>query len=760
MRNAVFAAISLAVALVAAVLALLYESEPTVTTVVRTVAPTSTPAATSSITTARASPTPRATPLPRATPTPPPATPTPPSPGVLTLTPAGAGPPAEPLPDRKPAIRYGTLDATGEAAAPGSYALLLTADGVTRVVTTYEELRTETALARFNVTDAADAVGTSRAERFDAVAVGDLIEWRQAEDCWVRFQVTSTPAPTPETPVREFGVEWMTYAFTGCAGAIAADVPATVDLGPLPDLGNPSLAYPIRHGPWQLVPPDWTGAVEEREERRPPWRYDRSELPSTTLFHARQLTYWRDPALPVGWTLQLVERESASPYQYGYRATYGTTTGVAAFTISASVWFLTGERAPIECSTVCHEARVIAGRPARVSYSPSSPFNPTVSPATVRVYDAETDALYVIRETDHRFLGGRIDDVVDIARSLFDPQPDEPGVLRYGHLDSSRRAEEPGSYAFTTAADRAATVVTTFEGLRDGSATGLLVHTSDVDGVSHDGLFDTLEAGDRFEWRRADACWVRYRVTDVLPDPAGAEPRKLLGVQWETYAFTGCRGEMPASAYATFDFNALPDLGGTSLDAPVVHGPWQLVPEDWDGVLGIRNRDDLGSPGPSHESVYTSSGDMAVAEARPEWAAPALPPGWKFAGAFSGPLTDITAGSCVSWDDGGGRRAVEICESYRTAAHVAVEASSDDGALVREFRTIGSRLALVTYSPLGPNHDAQFRVEVSIHDAATETTYTVFAYDPTLTGANVDAVIAIARSLFEPRDSGQARARQ
>ena len=43
MRNAVFAAISLVVALVAALLALLYESEPTVTTVVRTVAPTSTP---------------------------------------------------------------------------------------------------------------------------------------------------------------------------------------------------------------------------------------------------------------------------------------------------------------------------------------------------------------------------------------------------------------------------------------------------------------------------------------------------------------------------------------------------------------------------------------------------------------------------------------------------------------------------------------------------------------------------------------------
>ena len=392
---------------------------------------------------------------------------------------------------------------------------------------------------------------------------------------------------------------------------------------------------------------------------------------------------------------------------------------------------------------------MIAGRPARISYSPPGPFVPSIALATVWVYDPETDAEYVVRETDHRLFGGRIRDAIAVARSLFEPPPERPGVLRYGRLDTLGAAEEPGSYVFTTGTGDAAAAVTTFEGLRDGSATGLLVHTADVDGASHGALFHSLETGDRFEWRRADDCWVRYRVTDALPNPADEAPRKLFGVQWETYAFTGCFGDMPMNAYATFDFNPLPDLGGTSLAAPVVHGPWQLVPEDWDGVLGIR-KSERGSPGQSRDQVRAGSGDLAVARAGPNWRVPTLPPSWAFVGAFSGPLNDTTSGYCASWNDTSGRRAVEICGTYGASEYAALEASWGGGVGVREYRYIGDRPALVTYSPPGPNHNEHFRVEVSMHDPATGLTYTVFGYDPTLAGSNVEAVLAIARSLFEP----------
>ena len=53
------------------------------------------------------------------------------------------------------------------------------------------------------------------------------------------------------------------------------------------------------------------------------------------------------------------------------------------------------------------------------------------------------------------------------------------------------------------------------------------------------------------------------------------------------------------------------------------------------------------------------------------------------------------------------------------------------------------------YSPPGPNHDPLFPLTVWIYDPATQTEYAVYGYTRSLLGGNVDAVIAIARSLFE-----------
>ena len=116
------------------------------------------------------------------------------------------------------------------------------------------------------------------------------------------------------------------------------------------------------------------------------------------------------------------------------------------------------------------------------------------------------------------------------------------------------------------------------EVLPGGTATALRIHATDADGVSRAAFLDTVEAGDLFEWREAGDCFVRYKVTELLPDPSGT-PRRLPGVEWMTYAFTGCSGTVSAEAAASLVFGELPDLSGASLTAPVIHGMFQLAPE-------------------------------------------------------------------------------------------------------------------------------------------------------------------------------------
>ena len=321
-------------------------------------------------------------------------------------------------------------------------------------------------------------------------------------------------------------------------------------------------------------------------------------------------------------------------------------------------------------------------------------------------------------------------------------------TFRYDTYDTTGEVTEPGSYAFL--ADPAATTsaVTTYEALRDGTTTALLIHKSDAHGASQAALYDAVAAGDLFEWREADDCFVRYKVTEVKPDPAGTAPRKLLAVEWMTYAFTGCSGAIAAAnAAATVDWGELPDLGGVSLTAPVVHGIYQLLPAGWTGE--------------AKESAYHtppgySIGEPAVApgpaEARmlPYWRDPALPEGWTFSGARSGELSDPTYGYCALWSQAQGYDGVEICGLYPTKRVLTEESSWGDGRGVNETRTIAGRPARVEYSPAGPNYNGYVAVRVLVYDAATEALYVIRGLDGSLRGSNIEAVLAIARSLFEP----------
>ena len=161
----------------------------------------------------------------------------------------------------------------------------------------------------------------------------------------------------------------------------------------------------------------------------------------------------------------------------------------------------------------------------------------------------------------------------------------ETTPLLYDTYDLSGAVSAPGHYAFLADPDDPTSAVTTYEGLRDGSTTGLLIHTHDAHGVSQAALYDAVEAGDLVEWRQAGDCFVRYQVTAVQPDPTGTVPQKLLAVAWMTYAFAGCSGTIATTTAATLDWSALPDLGGTSLTTPVVHGTLQVVPEGWTGAI-------------------------------------------------------------------------------------------------------------------------------------------------------------------------------
>ena len=173
---------------------------------------------------------------------------------------------------------------------------------------------------------------------------------------------------------------------------------------------------------------------------------------------------------------------------------------------------------------------------------------------------------------------------------------DLPPRFRYDSFDATGAVTAAGSYAFLAPAagagaatdaapDAAPVVVTTYEALREEADT-LRVHRTDADGAARAAFYGTVAVGDRVEWHRAADCFTRYVVTRA-PTPAADASYREFGVTPETYAFTGCSGALapPGAASGTItvlaadlDFGVLPPLGGPSLTAPIIHGPFQLVP--------------------------------------------------------------------------------------------------------------------------------------------------------------------------------------
>ncbi len=337
-------------------------------------------------------------------------------------------------------------------------------------------------------------------------------------------------------------------------------------------------------------------------------------------------------------------------------------------------------------------------------------------------------------------------------------------AFRYNRYDATGAVSAAGSYAFLSNggetqsnAERAsagtrtaATVLTTYEGLRQEADT-LRVHLTDADGVSRVAFYGTVKAGDVFEWRIASACWARYQVMSA---PIAAElatdttsRHREFGVKPLTYAFTGCSGAVAASTAGRADFGPLPDLGGSSLTAPVIHGIYQLVPAGWSGVARAGEVSD--GPGVSHKNpVYTES--LSEARMLPYWRDPDLPEGWRLDRASSGGLADPAYGYTAEYVNKEGYPAFTLKGYHADARYYAEEAAWNNGDSVRETRTIAGRPAVMIRG--GPEYAGRrWPVTIWVYDEGTDSEYQIIASDWSLTAGrgNADAVIAIARSLFE-----------
>ena len=650
-------------------------------------------------------------------------------------------------------MRYDRFDPTGEASTPGSYAFLMPDGDAMSVVETYEELRTASTVMRVHTVD---AVGVSHAAFYDAVEAGDLFEWRESDDCFVRYAVTEVMSdPTGAVPRKLLAVEWMTYSYgRGCSGSVATDTTAITAWGDLPNIRSSDVTSFVRHGPYLTSPSDWRSWASVREPSTvhwPPGASGSGEIPvarlgvgTRDLAEARRLLpYWSDPVLPEGWTFRYAESGTDSSPTIGHCATYshdGEYLGV-------EVCIRYKERRPqyqpaTRGGSLVWETLVVDGRAALVRYSPQGPVHDPNRSIIVLVFDAETGIEYQVWGYMSALRGSDPAAAIAIARSLL-PDPREPSspVLRYDRFDPTGEASKPGSYAFLMPDGDTTRVVETYEELRTES-TVMRVHTVDADGVSHAAVYDGVGVGDLFEWRESDDCFVRYQVTEVMPDPSGTVPRKLLAVEWMTYAFTGCSGAVNASAVVSVKLGPLPHLGGTDITAPVVHGVYQIVPVGWTGATKASVRSERSTSYPPE----VGTADITVARTMRYWRDPAVPEGWVFYGAAGGgdELQPVD-GYCASWVAATGGRGFKVCgkKGHRIWFGVG-EGSWHGGNSVFETRVVAGRPASVIYSTTDPFFPLQMRV----YDPATDVEYTIWGYDQSVRGGQVDAVIAIAEGMF------------
>ena len=113
-------------------------------------------------------------------------------------------------------------------------------------------------------------------------------------------------------------------------------------------------------------------------------------------------------------------------------------------------------------------------------------------------------------------------------------------TLRYNSYDTTGAVSTAGSHAFLTDADSTTSTANTHDDLLDAAA--IVVNVSDRDGASQAALYNNIEVGDVVEWYPVgyEDCWLRYKITALLPEPPGDPPRKRFAVKWLPVAHLMC----------------------------------------------------------------------------------------------------------------------------------------------------------------------------------------------------------------------------
>ena len=170
-------------------------------------------------------------------------------------------------------LSYGAPSTTGSVTDDGDYAFLSDPDDLTTAVTTYEKLRTglRDGATIGLVLHQNDGAGVSQADFYDLVEANDVVEWREADNCWMRYVIREVhPDPTGDPPRKRLTLQVYSHPYpdTGCTGTVRTTGSRTFNWTP-GWFATGNLPAPVWHGDTIVAPESWSGTLPE-ETSTPP----------------------------------------------------------------------------------------------------------------------------------------------------------------------------------------------------------------------------------------------------------------------------------------------------------------------------------------------------------------------------------------------------------------------------------------------------------------------------------------------------------